>query len=58
MLIASPNEPPQMRRINFLKISKAKDRLSIIMIRINGIKENILNVKKLVIIKLIVVIIK
>ena len=58
MLIASPNEPPQMRGTNFQKISKAKDRFSIIMIRIKGIKENILNVKKLVIIKLIVVIIK
>ena len=48
----------KMTRKNFLKISKAKERISRTMIRIKGVRESVLSVEKLVIIKLIVMKIK
>ena len=48
----------KMTRKNFLKISKAKERISRTMIRTTGVRESVLSVEKLAIIKLIVVKIK
>ena len=48
----------KMTRKTFLKISKANDRISRTMIRIKGVRESVLSVEKLAIIKLIVVKIK
>ena len=51
-------KPLKRTRKTFLKISKANDRISRTMIRIKGVRESVLSVEKLAIIKLIVVKIK
>ena len=51
-------KPLKRTRKTFLKISKTNDRISRTMIRIKGVRESVLSVEKLAIIKLIVVKIK
>ena len=48
----------EMTRKTFLKISKVKERILRTMIRIKGVRESVLSVGKLAIIKLIVMKIK
>ena len=52
------NETPKNDKKTLLKISKAKERISRTMIRIKGVRESVLSVEKLAIIKLIVMKIK